>query len=38
MIPFEIPAPSYVNKTYEASKFWSPRAEVGSIDTTVPYG
>ena len=38
MIPFELPAPNSVNKTVGESKFRMPKAEVGSILTTVPSG
>lgn len=38
MIPLELPAPSYVNNTDGESKFCMPKAEVGSIATTVPSG
>jgi hypothetical protein len=36
IIPFELPAPNYVNNTAAESKFNKPKAEVGSILTTVP--
>ena len=36
MIPFELLAPNSVNNTAGESKFNKPKAEVGSIPTTVP--